>query len=102
MTAVTYPLVRLLSRTVPCLVLMTLAPVSMAENLANDAPIIQPGAPGKSSQMLSAEEATRIANTGYSPADVRFMQDMVPHHYQAVQMAALVGDRTNRPELIDV
>src|SRR5690606_29858217 len=46
--------------------------------------------------------AIEIANTGYSPADVRFMQDMIPHHNQAVQMAALVAERTNRPELIDV
>lgn len=98
MTAATCPLVHLLSRIVPCLVLMTQAPLAMAE----DAPIVQPGAPGKPSEVLGAEEATRIANTGYSPADVRFMQDMIPHHYQAVQMAALVGDRTNRPELIDV
>jgi uncharacterized protein (DUF305 family) len=30
------------------------------------------------------------------------MQDMIPHHHQALEMAALVADRTNRPELIDV
>jgi uncharacterized protein (DUF305 family) len=30
------------------------------------------------------------------------MQDMIPHHYQAREMSALVADRTNRPELIDV
>ena len=51
---------------------------------------------------LSAEEAIEIANTSYSPDDVQFMQDMIPHHNQAVQMAALVADRTNRQELDDV
>jgi uncharacterized protein (DUF305 family) len=51
---------------------------------------------------LSAEEAVKIADTSYSPADARFMQDMIPHHHQAIEMAALVADRTNRPELIDV
>ena len=70
--------------------------------MARDVPIVHPGAPGKSSRMLNAEEATDIANTSYSPADVRFMQDMIPHHQQALQMAALVADRTNRPELIDL
>jgi uncharacterized protein (DUF305 family) len=30
------------------------------------------------------------------------MKDMIPHHHQALQMAALVAERTNRPELIDV
>ena len=66
------------------------------------APIIQPGAPGESPRELSAEEAVEIADTSYSPADAQFMRDMIPHHHQALEMAALVGDRTNRPELIDV
>jgi uncharacterized protein (DUF305 family) len=30
------------------------------------------------------------------------MQDMIPHHRQAMEMAELVADRTNRPEIIDV
>jgi uncharacterized protein (DUF305 family) len=66
------------------------------------APIIHPGAPGEPARELSAEEAVKIADTSYSPADARFMQDMIPHHHQAIEMAALVADRTNRPELIDV
>jgi uncharacterized protein (DUF305 family) len=66
------------------------------------APIIQPGAPGELPRELGADEAIEIANTRYSPADVRFMQDMIPHHHQAIEMAELVADRTNRPELIDV
>jgi len=69
---------------------------------AQDVPIIQPGAPGETSQQISAEKALEIADTGYSKADVQFMQDMIPHHNQAVQMAALVAERTNRPELVDV
>ncbi|HET6628457.1 MAG TPA: DUF305 domain-containing protein [Woeseiaceae bacterium] len=70
--------------------------------VARDAPIVHPGAPGEPAQTLSADEAVEIANTGYSPADVRFMQDMIPHHQQAVEMAGLVADRTNRPELVEV
>ena len=65
-------------------------------------PIIQPGAPGQPSRDLSADRAIEIADTRHSPADVQFMQDMIPHHHQALEMAALVGERTNRPELIDV
>lgn len=98
MRVVIHPHVRVLARVLPCLALLMQSPVSMAQ----DAPIVRPGAPGKSSQVISAEEATRIANTSYSPADVQFMQDMIPHHYQAVQMAALVKGRTNRQELIDI
>ena len=76
-------------------------PAQSAIGLA-DVPIVQPGAPGEPSRQLTADEAIRIANTGYSPADVRFVQDMIPHHHQAIEMAELVADRTNRQELIDV
>jgi len=77
--------------------LLGCASVAMAQ-----APIIQPGAPGEPVRELSAEEAIKVANTSYSPADAQFMRDMIPHHHQALEMAALVADRTNRPELIDV
>jgi uncharacterized protein (DUF305 family) len=81
--------------------LVGLAVASAAPSLAQ-APIIQPGAPGTPARELSADEAIEIADTSYSPADALFMQDMIPHHNQAIQMGALVADRTNRPELIDV
>ncbi len=67
---------------------------------AQEAPIIQPGAPGQPDKTLNADEATAIADTRYSPADVRYMQDMIHHHYQAVEMAALVEDRTNNPDIV--
>jgi uncharacterized protein (DUF305 family) len=67
-----------------------------------DVPILQPGAPGDTPRQISPAEAIRIARTSHSPDDVRFMQDMIPHHHQAVEMAALVADRTNNSELIDV
>ena len=69
---------------------------------AQEVPIVQPGAPGESTRALSADEAIEIADTSHSPDDVQFMQDMIPHHNQAVQMAELVADRTNRPELSDI
>lgn len=70
--------------------------------MAQEAPIVQPGMPGDPARELSAEEAIELADTSYTDADVQFMQDMIPHHHQAIQMAALVEDRTNRPELLDV
>ncbi len=70
--------------------------------MAQEAPIVQPGAPGQPARTLSAEEAVRIAANRFSTDDVRFMQDMIHHHQQAVEMAALVEDRTNRQPLIDV
>ena len=68
---------------------------------AQQAPIIQPGAPGQNGRQLSADEAIRIADTSYTDADRQFVQDMIPHHHQALEMAALAEDRTNTPEIID-
>jgi len=70
--------------------------------LAQAAPIVQPGAPGQESRVLTAEQATQLAGATYSPADVSFMQGMIVHHQQAVDMALLVKDRTNREELVAV
>ena len=90
--------VRLLSRaTLGALLLGLFTTVS-----AQDVPIVLPGAPGEASRDLSADEAVEIADTSFSPDDVKFMQDMIPHHDQAVQMAVLVDDRTNLQELRDV
>ena len=97
MTAIPASLTRLIS----CACLGVILLGHSAESLAQ-VRIIQPGAPGESSRELSAEDAIKIANTSYSPADAQFMRDMVPHHHQALQMAELVADRTNRQELIDV
>ncbi|WP_226999831.1 DUF305 domain-containing protein [Microbulbifer aggregans] len=69
---------------------------------ADEVTIIQPGAPGEPIRELSAEEAIQVAVTSYSPDDVRFMQDMIHHHHQALQMAELVGERTNTPEIVDL
>ncbi|WP_394730567.1 DUF305 domain-containing protein [Altererythrobacter sp. GH1-8] len=74
----------------------------MAPASAEDAPIIMPGAPGSSPQVINAQEAIRLAETSYSPYDVAFMQGMVVHHRQAVEMAALVKGRTNQPAIIAV
>ena len=69
---------------------------------AQEAPIVQPGAPGADSRTLNAEDATKLADTAYSPADVRFMQMMIPHHAQALEMAALIEGRTSNPDMIKI
>ncbi|WP_379552573.1 DUF305 domain-containing protein [Qipengyuania sp. DGS5-3] len=70
--------------------------------IAQDAPIVLPGAPGTAGSLLTAEEATDLASTTHSPADVVFMQGMILHHQQAVEMAQLIKDRTNREEIVTI
>jgi uncharacterized protein (DUF305 family) len=65
-------------------------------------PVIQPGAPGQASRTLSAEQAIAVANTSYTPSDVQFMQDMIPHHQQALVMAELAPARTNSLEILEI
>ncbi|WP_225421499.1 DUF305 domain-containing protein [Sphingomonas parva] len=72
-----------------------------AAALAQEVPILQPGAPGQPPKRLTAQEAVRVADTRFSADDVRYMQDMIHHHHQAVQMAALVEGRTSRQDLRD-
>lgn len=64
--------------------------------------IVQPGAPGQGVRVLSESEAVALARNAYSPADVAFMQEMIVHHQQAVEMAALVPDRTNNEAILAI
>ncbi len=67
---------------------------------AEGAPIVQPGAPGQAARTLTAEEASAVADNRFSADDVTFMQNMIVHHYQAVEMTALVEDRTNNTDIV--
>ncbi|MFW5660599.1 MAG: DUF305 domain-containing protein, partial [Oceanicaulis sp.] len=58
-------------------------------------PLIQPGAPGEASRVLTAEGSVALSRTGYTPADVTFMQHMIVHHQQAVDMVALIQARSD-------
>ncbi len=69
---------------------------------AQSAPIVQPGAPGQATRTLTAEQATKLATTSYTASDVAFMQHMILHHGQALDMAALVKDRTNTEDLVSI
>jgi len=80
----------------------TLLLSTSAAAFASDTPIILPGAPGEASRVIAAEEATRLSDTSYAPGDVTFMQGMIVHHRQAVELAELVADRTNNEDLVAV
>jgi uncharacterized protein (DUF305 family) len=61
--------------------------------------IIQPGAPGQANRTISLEAATDLSKVQATPADVKFMQGMIGHHSQALDMTALIADRTSRDEM---
>ena len=91
-----------MGRTIFAFAASALALAAGSAAAAQTAPIVQPGAPGEPPRVLSAEQAIALADTGHSPADVAFMQGMIVHHRQAVEMAALVKSRTNNPAILKV
>jgi uncharacterized protein (DUF305 family) len=70
-----------------------------AKPTTGSAPIVQPGAPGQSSKTLSAATAT-IAPRAPAEADVSFMQGMIMHHSQAVEMTELLRNRSQNKKLL--
>jgi len=59
--------------------------------------IVQPGAPGQPTRKLPA--TTRATLPPRSAADVQFMQGMIMHHAQAVEMTALIESHTTNKDL---
>lgn len=53
-------------------------------------PIFQPGAPGAPSRVITAAQAVDLSRTTFTEGDVAFMQHMIVHHAQAVEMVALL------------
>jgi uncharacterized protein (DUF305 family) len=54
--------------------------------------VVQPGAPGEPTKRLPA--GTKATLPPRSKADVEFMQGMIMHHAQAVEMTALIASHT--------
>jgi len=59
--------------------------------------LVQPGAPGQPTRTLPP--STRAKLPPYSAKDVEFMQGMIMHHEQAVEMTALMESHTDNKDL---
>jgi uncharacterized protein (DUF305 family) len=70
-----------------------------ASATASGPPIVQPGAPGESSKVVQPETARDLSKVQFTPADVKFMQGMIHHHGQAVDMTELLATRTNSDDM---
>lgn len=89
-----------LLRGVPAVVLIACATVSCRTARPATGPaIVQPGAPGEAARVISAETSVELARVSYTAADVRFMQGMIGHHAQAIEMVALLRSRTQRDDM---
>jgi uncharacterized protein (DUF305 family) len=59
--------------------------------------VVQPGAPGQPSRVLPS--TTRAKLPQRSAKDIEFMQGMIMHHGQAVEMTALIEARTQNKDV---
>ena len=59
--------------------------------------VVQPGAPGQPTKTLPS--STRAVLPPNSTADIQFMQGMIMHHAQAVEMTALIESHTENKNL---
>ena len=101
-----YPLrvLKLLSQRIACILMMVVAGTSchkagVTAGPPPGPPIVQPGAPGRSSRIIAADEARDLSRVQYTAADVRFMQGMISHHAQALEMTALIASRSTREDM---
>src|SRR5688572_10455308 len=87
-------LIRVATVTVVCLLSLSVS----AQQAGPATPVVvQPGAPGQPTKTLPS--TTRGTLPPHSPKDVQFMQDMIMHHGQAVEMTALIESHTDNKEL---
>jgi uncharacterized protein (DUF305 family) len=63
------------------------------------APLVQPGAPGQPTREIPVAAAVDRSGVRHTAADVRFMQGMIGHHAQALEMTALLPSRTSRDDM---
>ncbi len=62
-------------------------------------PIVQPGAPGEATKVLGSGKTNALAGPGFTAADVSFMQGMIGHHAQALEMTNLLVARSTDADM---
>jgi uncharacterized protein (DUF305 family) len=72
-------------------------PAKAQQSDQNGPVVVQPGAPGQPTRVLPV--TTRAKLPPRSAKDMEFMQGMIMHHAQAVEMIALMKSRTENKDL---
>jgi uncharacterized protein (DUF305 family) len=62
-------------------------------------PIVQPGAPGQAGHVVTADTAADLSRVQATAEDVKFMQGMIHHHAQALDMTDLLAARTQSEDM---
>ena len=76
------------------------ARVASTSSAADPPPIVQPGAPGQPSRVITAAAAADVSKVDYIDTDIKFMQGMIGHHAQAIEMVTFIPTHTHRREMV--
>lgn len=79
------------------IICFSMSPLMAQQSESSQPIIVQPGAPGQPTQTLPA--STRAKLPPRSAKDVEFMQGMIMHHGQAVEMTAMIESRTQDKQI---
>src|ERR1700760_1797580 len=91
-----------LKHSLVCALLLPMcATVALCQQPSTDPLPQMPGAPGQPTKTLD-KPTVGTAVKEPTAADFEFMQGMVMHHSQAVEMVGLMKDRTQNPDLLEL
>lgn len=80
-----------------CVVLTFFATTLVSGQVSTGPVVVQPGAPGQSSRQLPV--STKGVLPPQSAKNIEFMQGMIMHHAQAVEMTAFIASRTQNKDV---
>jgi uncharacterized protein (DUF305 family) len=80
-------------------VFVTLLASGSGASAQQSPPVVQPGAPGTPTRVISGADAAKFPPPRFTEADVRFMQGMIGHHEQAIEMVDLLRSRTGSEDM---
>jgi uncharacterized protein (DUF305 family) len=89
----------MISRSALMALVVSVAMSACARSAREQAPILQPGAPGESTRTIPAGEVDSLAHPRFTAGDIAFMQGMIGHHAQALEMVALLQTRTESGDM---
>jgi uncharacterized protein (DUF305 family) len=72
---------------------------TLPTSIGSPVPVIVPGRPGESASVVPADRLPPAGGVGYNLLDAWFVQMMIPHHQQALELAALAPSRAADPRI---
>ena len=88
-----------ISRLIVLLLLLAATACKTTNPSSTGTRILQPGAPGADTKTITTAQATDLSKVGATEADIKFMQGMIGHHAQAVEMVELLNQNTTNPTM---